>query len=142
MKPEYIILHHSLTEDSQTVSWDNIRRYHTNTLGWRDIGYHFGIEMIEDNYQILAGRMMNEAGAHCRQKSMNSQSLGICFVGNFDLDPPPKKMWDLGIKLVNSLQEVFNIPRHRILGHYDLASYKTCPGAAFNLGEFRGELWR
>ena len=142
MKPEYIILHHSLTEDSGTMSWDNIKRYHTSTLGWWDIGYHFGIEVIEDTHQILVGRMMNEAGAHCRQNSMNSRSLGICFIGNFDLDPPSKKMWDLGIKLVGSLQEVFRIPKNHIFGHCEYASYKTCPGAAFNLGKFRGELTR
>ncbi len=142
MKPEYIILHHSLTRDSKTVSWGAIRRYHTKTLGWNDIGYHFGIELIGNHYQILTGRMMNEAGAHCRENAMNRRSLGVCFVGDFDLDPPTKAQWDLGIKIVDCLQEVFGIPRNQIFGHRDFATHKTCPGAAFNIGDFRAQLWR
>ena len=140
MTPEYIILHHSLTRDSETVSWNAIRKYHVQKLNFRNIGYHMGLEQIKDRQEILMGRMMNETGAHCRQSRMNHRSLGICFIGNFDKEKPPKEQWNLGLKLVSSLMYVFKIPKDKVLGHNHFAKYKTCPGKKFDADEFVKQL--
>jgi len=135
-----IILHHSLTKDSQTVSWGAIRRFHTVDLGWRDIGYHLGVELARDQHEIFMGRMLNDSGAHCPQGGMNQKGIGICFVGNFDTYPPPAQMWDMGITLVRSLMDIFNIPADQVFGHRDFNSKKTCPGKMFDVDKFRTEL--
>jgi N-acetylmuramoyl-L-alanine amidase len=140
MTPEYIVLHHSLTADGRTVSWDAIRRYHTQRLGWRDIGYHFGIERVGERYEILCGRMMNARGAHCLQYAMNTRSIGVCFVGNFDNVPPPVEQWDLGLRLVKTLAEIFAVPQDRVRGHREFAGYKSCPGLRFDTDLFRHQL--
>ena len=140
MTPKFIILHHSLTKDSETVSWQAIRRYHINDLKWRDVGYHYGIELVNGQHEILVGRMQNDSGAHCKQMGMNRQSLGICFVGNFDDGKPPHEMWVMGLKFVRSLMDVFSIDRKAVLGHRELCDYKSCPGFYFNLNKFREQL--
>ena len=42
----HIMIHHSATEDSQTLSWQAIRRFHMTDPEhlWADIGYHAGVE--------------------------------------------------------------------------------------------------
>ena len=58
MTPRRIIIHHSATKDGRTFSWSAIRRYHVHTLGWTDIGYHAGIELIGDDFECLFGRAL------------------------------------------------------------------------------------
>ena len=160
MKPTHIILHHSATADGRTFSWPAIRGYHTSWRAngrtvdksavphlraagiqveapWRDIGYHFGIELIDKSVEILVGRMMDEAGAHC--VGMNDKSLGLCFMGNYDLVAPPREYWDAGIRLVSTLMRAFGIIAEKVDGHRKYAN-KTCPGRMFDLEKFRNEL--
>ncbi len=138
MKPKIVIIHHSATRDSGTVSWGAIRRYHTETLGWDAIGYSYGLELIGNHYEILVGRMMNEPGAHT--KGHNHNSLGICFIGNYDKDEVPPEMWDLGIRFISSLCQIVNINPVHIYGHREFADYKSCPGKRFNTIMFRAQI--
>jgi len=140
MKPEYIILHHSLTKDSKTVSWTAIRRYHVETLGWRDIGYHIGIEDINGIVEAIFGRVPDRPGAHCKQAGMNKRSIGVCFVGNFDEAPPSQEMWDKGLQIVSYFCKRHGIPIENVLAHRDYATYKTCPGLMFDMAKFRMDL--
>ena len=137
MTPEQIILHHSLTADSGTVSWTAIREYHKNVLGWKDVGYHFGIEKVNGYYETIVGRNLFMQGAHCR--GQNHNSIGVCFVGNFDRHEPPHEQWATGLILVSQLRKIFQIPREKVLGHNHY-SQKTCPGIFFDVKKFRNQL--
>ena len=132
IKWTHIILHHSLTEDSQTVSWNAIRKYHLSK-GWYDIGYHAGIELVGDEYVIMAGRPLNMQGAHT--KGMNDKALGFCFVGNYDLTSPPAAMLVKAAAYIKGWEDELNIFPENIHGHRDYAN-KTCPGSQFDIPMF------
>lgn len=122
-----IMIHHSLTADGKVVDTQAIRRYHTEILRWSDIGYHFLIENINGEYEVLLGRPLTRAGAHC--PAVNRTAIGICCVGNYDLEPPPENMLHiLKKRLILPLSELFGI--NEILYHRDY-SRKTCPGKLF-----------
>lgn len=144
----HIIIHHSLTPDSGTVSWDAIRRYHTQYLGWSDIGYHFGIERVGDDVRIFAGRPMERHGAHVKDGGFNTRSIGICVVGNYDLEEPsPEHILAAGM-LCRRLMNFGTIPPAAVLGHREAQSQagvpehqrKTCPGGLFSMSKFRTNL--
>jgi N-acetylmuramoyl-L-alanine amidase len=140
MIPTHIVIHHSLTEDSRTVSWDAIRWYHTNTNGWAKIGYQLGIELIGAHYEILMGRMLDEIGAHCKEGGMNRTSVGICVIGNFDDQRVPYEQMETLVELTKSLMHVFKIPKENVKRHCDFAPYKSCPGKMFQWSEFIGRI--
>jgi len=143
MNPKGIIIHHSLTKDNETVSWNAIRDYHINVQKWSNIGYHYGIELLGNCYNILKGRMDNEVGAHCL--SFNNY-IGICLVGNFDKVPPNMEQLKLLRDLCRSLMEIYGFKVSDVLGHYETyelrhtAIEKSCPGNLFSMNEFRKSL--
>lgn len=144
MYPDKIIIHHSLSKDGEELNWQAIGRWHRgehpdSPYKMDDIGYHYGVELIDGKYEILVGRLMTTKGAHT--KGQNRNSLGICMVGNFDKQKPLKEQWDLTVALVASLCEILYITSRSVFGHTEFAS-KSCPGEMFNLNRFRGDVER
>lgn len=144
MKRTHIVVHHSLTADSGTVSWAAIERHHIETQGWNDIGYHAGIEIVASSkfgrfaYQALLGRPEDQVAAACKEGDMNDVGLHVCCVGNFDLAPPSLEMITrLVQRVIGPWMRRYSIPPERIVGHRDFATYKSCPGMRFDLDVIR-----
>jgi N-acetylmuramoyl-L-alanine amidase len=135
LKIEKLIIHHSLTKDGQVVDWNAIRRYHVEVNGWDDIGYHWGIERVGNVYVMQTGRLETMAGAHT--KGMNGRSLGICVVGNYDLDVPAGPTMDLLADLCARKCRKYGLRPEDIETHHRYAEYKTCPGRLFPMDELR-----
>jgi hypothetical protein len=137
MKTNKIILHHSASKDGNIKNWGQIRRYHINQRGWVNIGYHYGIELVDYDYEILVGRFENENGAHC--PGQNSQALGICLVGNFQWHPVPLLQWHKALKLVRQLMANHNLKPEDVYGHREFKA-TACPGKNFDMDKFRNDL--
>jgi hypothetical protein len=142
----HIVIHHSLTEDSGTVSAAAIQRYHMEVQGWRDVGYHAFVELVGDPaklgrayaYQALLGRPADEPAAAVKEGGMNVQGLHLCLVGNFDLAAPSEDMLQVAAhRVVIPWMRTWGIPAESIVGHHDFAPYKSCPGTLFDLEQLR-----
>ena len=135
----HVVMHHSATQDSRTLSWQAIRRYHLNK-GWRDVGYHLGVELVGDRYEALLGRALDEKGAHAYQRGMNHKGIGVVLVGNFDITPPTDEMLGFTARHVAGILRLLTIPVSSVLPHREVAAYKTCPGRLFPWDPFVGLL--
>lgn len=125
-----LMLHHSLTKDSQTVSWPAIRKYHKLTKGWQDIGYHFGVELTGDEYEALIGRSLEHNAAACPEGDMNRIAVHVCLVGNFDKTPPPPEQLEVfRDRIWLPMADLFQLTPKDIVFHRDFAPWKTCPGS-------------
>lgn len=131
------MIHHSATKDSGTVSWGAIRRFHVETNGWSDIGYHLGVELVGDHYEVMLGRAFDRDGAHCYQDAMNTKALGVCFVGDYDAAPPPNEMLVFAAMKLRPIMRDLGISAdaEHVRRHGQHAP-KTCPGTLFPFDAF------
>jgi hypothetical protein len=135
---DYIVIHHSLTPDGPKLSYDDIKRYHIEHNKWADIGYHIVIEDVEGTILTIIARPWSIAGAHAPGK--NSNSLGICLVGDFDQSQPSPAMLQAAVRVVKWLRRFFDVPLAHVIGHREATAQRTCPGAHFDLDAFRASL--
>lgn len=125
-----IIVHHSVTPKSQTLekslkSFDanHKLRLHTtkNKLGYH-IAYHY---VIAGNGAVKQTRAENEIGFHASNLTINKKSIGICLIGNFDVEKPsPEQLYALR-DVIRSVKRRFFIKE--VYGHRKYAK-KSCPG--------------
>lgn len=120
-----IIVHCAATPEGKHFTVRQIRDWHVNGRGWRDIGYHFVIYL---DGSIHTGRDIDVAGAHCA--GHNAHSIGICYIGGCTADGKrPKDTRTPGQKqglllLLSELRKIY--PAARIHSHSDFAN-KACP---------------
>ena len=125
-KIDEIVIHCSATRARADIGAREIRQWHVQGRGWRDIGYHF---VIRRGGLIEAGRPIDQAGSHVAGR--NAGSIGLCLAGGLDdnLKPAanftPEQWAALKDKLIE-LSAAF--PEARILGHRDFPGVaKACP---------------
>jgi hypothetical protein len=139
MKVKRILIHHSASVDGKIQNCGQIRRYHMVNRGWDAIGYHYILELVEYDYEIMIGRFEDEQGAHCPEGNNNREALGVCLVGNFEKYPVPPRQWQPALKLVRQLLTNHNLTPEDVYGHRDFKN-TACPGRYFDMKLFRNEL--
>ena len=82
-----IIVHCTATQEGKEISVDTIRKWHLKR-GWRDIGYHFVIDL---EGCVHEGRPIEQTGAHT--KGENWDSIGIAYVGGVEAERGEDGEW-------------------------------------------------
>ena len=125
-KTTRIILHHAA---AKTCDAKTIHQWHLNN-GWSGIGYHF---VVRKNGTIERGRPENKVGAHA--SGSNSDSIGICFEGDFMSETMSATQKNAGKELVAYLKNKYGISK--VQKHSDVCS-TDCPGTHFPFSEIAG----
>lgn len=109
-----IILH--CTDTPTDTNVQAIRKYHINVNKWRDIGYHF---LVDINGKWYKGRNIIEIGAHC--VGHNANSIGIAYIGR----EPTAKVIEALAHVCNFLISQYDIKK--VTRHCTYNKYKSCP---------------
>lgn len=122
-KTNRIILHHAA---AKSCTAQQIHQWHLNN-GWSGAGYHF---LVRKDGKIYRLRPENKVGAHA--SGSNSDSLGICFEGDFMSEKMGEKQRKAGAELVSYLKSKYGISK--VQKHKDVCS-TDCPGKNFPFSE-------
>lgn len=131
---KYIVIHHSAVEgDKHPVTdvhqWHLDRKCNPPMAG---IAYHYYIQQSGEIYQ---GRPRDTKGAHTLLKGQtyNSDSIGVCFEGHFDIEEISEKQLEASILLLSILSLVYH--DSEFCTHHQLVKGTkkdtSCPGKNF-----------
>ncbi len=141
--PVRICLHHSYSPTAAQFrgapTIRGIQNFHMDdpTTGWADIGYHFLVS--PDGTQIFEGRPATQIGAHAGPPPKGSKAkivfsnagtIGICLIGNYDVETPVPNAVFAVQSLIDELRFKFKIKPDQVFGHFESWTIppKTCPG--------------
>lgn len=120
-----IILHHA---DAITCTVEDIHRWHLNN-GWTGIGYHY---FVKKDGTIYRGRPENVVGAHAI--GANTNSIGICAEGNYEIETMPEVQKNAIKELIADIKSRYG--NLEIKGHKEVSN-TSCPGKNYPLEELK-----
>jgi N-acetyl-anhydromuramyl-L-alanine amidase AmpD len=137
---DFVVLHHSggtPTASSTDVTGEQrfevIKKDQHNRAvqqGWGEnyvMDYHF---VIGQTGIIFKGQPMEQVAFHCANYQTNLTSLGICFLGDFEMTKPTDAQIKAGINKIVELVNLFGVAIDHIKKHNDFVA-TDCPGKNF-----------
>lgn len=134
----WIVIHHSATPAGSAAQFDSSHRQ----KGWDELGYHFvignGTGSRDGQVEVGPRWSKQKWGAHTKtaDNQYNDFGIGICLVGDFDVQRPSLAQVQSLTNLVAYLMNTYHIPADHVIGHRE-AKPTDCPGANVNVAEIR-----
>jgi hypothetical protein len=126
--PKGIVIHHSSTRDTDSISYNAIRKYHVETMDWDEIGYHYIIESTKTGVNIFTGRGVQYEGAHTLGRN---NMIGICVVGDYDSVSPTNAHVEALVRVLVAQLAMFPTLTLDDIHYHNETAPKTCPGLNF-----------
>ncbi|MGH7151847.1 MAG: peptidoglycan recognition protein family protein, partial [Planctomycetota bacterium] len=134
--PRRITVHHSGRRSSGLAGADvareirGIQRDHQVRAGWADIAYHF---VIDRTGRLWEGRPLSLQGAHAGNDAANRGNIGVCLLGDFDVEGPTAEQRQALRDLVLRLESLYGIPPGEVFAHHRIRAAQglgstNCPG--------------
>jgi hypothetical protein len=138
-----IVIHHL---GLPAADVDSIHHLH-QSYGYHGLGYHFVVgngRGLGDGVVHVGYRWNDQLpGVHTAGPDANlhnQRSIGICLVGDGDLQPFSEKQFENLLRLVQRLQRELDIPADRVVLHRDVNAAIADPGRFFPEARFREQL--
>jgi len=134
----WIVIHHSASPSGSMAVFDKEHK----AKGWDGVGYHFvignGTNSGDGQVEVTPRWPIQKWGAHAKtpDNRFNEYGIGICLVGNFDMERPTSAQMHSLAKLVGYLMHTYHIPAGNVLGHRDTKPTE-CPGRYVNIAAIR-----
>ncbi|MEQ8677689.1 MAG: N-acetylmuramoyl-L-alanine amidase [Aggregatilineales bacterium] len=145
----HLIVHHTVSPNGESdypARMRSIWNYHTNSLGWGDIGYNY---LIDPNGVIYEGRAGGDGSVGAHFSCMNSRTMGIAMIGTFSSQSPTQNAlrslerllaWKADSLNISPLNTSYHSPSalnlRNISGHRDgNSSPYGCPGGTVCPGD-------
>lgn len=135
---KWIVIHHSASFTGDMAIFDREHK----AKGWDGVGYHFvignGTASGDGQVEVTARWPIQKWGAHAKtpDERYNDYGIGICLVGNFDIQHPTQKQLASLARLVAFLCARYDIPLSNVIGHRDVKP-TDCPGRHLHLNVIR-----
>jgi hypothetical protein len=144
---KYIVVHHSA---GNFGSIDFLQRVHRERQGGDPIDaipYHY---IIGNGNGLKEGEVASDWrerfgiwGAHVsgRNSDRNFRGIGICLIGNFEVDSVSEEQFAALVYLTKALMNKYEIPVGNVSGHGHITGEQTkCPGKNFPMERFLSEI--
>ena len=125
-----ILIHHAA---AAKMTVEQVHSVHKGN-GWPGIGYHF---YVRKDGSIYRGRPEDCVGAHA--SGSNSDSLGICFEGNFENELMSSVQKEAGKWLVAYLKKKYSITK---VQKHSYVNATACPGKNFPFDEIASAVYK
>jgi N-acetylmuramoyl-L-alanine amidase len=105
-----------------------VRRWHVQERGWKDIGYHY---LIDRNGYTVAGRPLDQVGAHTQGR--NAGTVGVALFGGHGSSANDNFSDHFTVEQDKALRELIEglmkkYPSIKIVSGHNQYAAKACPG--------------